>query len=338
MAILCEGQLDTIAFHRAGFECAVAPLGTAFTPEQARILKRYTNRIALAFDADGAGQKAVLRAAEILLPLSMELRVIRIPGGKDPDELFAAGGAEAVAAAVDSSVSWLDVVIDSLDRKFRMDTPVGRGEAATFIANFLALVESRVELEHYVRQSASALRVSEEAVYAELSRLRRREMRRDAFRGNLQPENHGSAGAIVQSVPQEDVSPALSTLLSLAINYEDAARLMGEILPPEDIPENGVVSKAINCAINAALNGEFADLSRQLGEILLETPSPAVSAAMVEHTEYIDPERAVRDSIAELQRTKRTASRSELMQKLKNASSDAEKSAILLEIQKLNKK
>ena len=95
LAILCEGQLDVIAFHRAGFECAVAPLGTAFTPDQARVLKRYTNHIALAFDSDGAGRKAVLRAAEILLPLSVELKVIRIPGGKDPDELFSSGGAEA---------------------------------------------------------------------------------------------------------------------------------------------------------------------------------------------------------------------------------------------------
>ena len=113
MAILCEGQLDTIAFHRAGFECAVAPQGTGFTEGQARILKRYANRIFLAFDADSAGQKAILRAVELLLPLSMEIKVIRIPGGKDPDELFRNGGPDAVAAAVDDAIPWLDVLAAS---------------------------------------------------------------------------------------------------------------------------------------------------------------------------------------------------------------------------------
>ena len=87
-AILCEGQLDAIAFHRAGIDCAVAPLGTAFTPEQARMIRRYSNNLILSFDADSAGQKAVLRAAEILLPLSVDLKVLQIPGGKDPDEVF----------------------------------------------------------------------------------------------------------------------------------------------------------------------------------------------------------------------------------------------------------
>ncbi|MBO7404782.1 MAG: toprim domain-containing protein, partial [Clostridia bacterium] len=209
LAILCEGQLDTIAFHRAGFECAVAPLGTAFTPEQARVLKRYTNHIALAFDSDGAGQKAVLRAAEILLPLSVEIKVIRIPGGKDPDELFASGGAEAVAAAVDSAVSWLTVVIDALADQFDLGTPVGKGEAAAFVVNYLILVGNRVELETYVRDTAAALKVREEAIYAELAAERRRERRKEDFR---QPEPPRKPVA-----QRRTYSPAVLTLLELAI-------------------------------------------------------------------------------------------------------------------------
>ena len=103
MAIICEGQLDTIAFHRAGFECAVAPQGTSFTENQGRILRRYAGRIFLALDSDSAGQKAIRRDLEILLPMSFDIRVIRIPGGKDPDELFRNGGAEAVRRAVEGA-------------------------------------------------------------------------------------------------------------------------------------------------------------------------------------------------------------------------------------------
>ena len=147
MAILCEGQLDTIAFHRAGFECAVAPQGTGFTEGQARILKRYANRIFLAFDADSAGQKAILRAVELLLPLSMEIKVIRIPGGKDPDELFRNGGPDAVAAAVDDAIPWLDVLVASLPERYDMDSPAGRGRAAGEVAGYLLKITSQVELE-----------------------------------------------------------------------------------------------------------------------------------------------------------------------------------------------
>ena len=329
LAILCEGQLDTIAFHRAGFDCAVAPLGTAFTADQARVLKRYTDRIALAFDSDGAGQKAILRAAEILLPLSMELRVIRIPGGKDPDELFATGGAAAVEAAVEASVSWLDVVIASLEGKFRMETPVGRGEAASFLAGYLNLVENRVELESYVRQAAESLRVSEDAVFAELARVRRHERRREEFRPAPAAAEAASAAAPVDA--------ALSTLLDLAVNCEEAARLMGELLPPEALPDTDPVCRAIGCGINAALNGEFEDLPRQLGELLVESPSPEVSRALVEHVEFSDPERAVRDSVAQLGRIRARQRRQEIMERLRRASDDDEKRSLLLEIQKLNK-
>ena len=330
LAILCEGQLDTIAFHRAGFDCAVAPLGTAFTTEQARVLKRYTDRIALAFDSDGAGQKAILRAAEILLPLSMELKVIRIPGGKDPDELFASGGSEAVAAAVDAAVPWLDVVVAALETKFRMETPVGRGEAAAFIAGYLNLVENRVELESYVAQAAAALHVSEDAVFAELARVRRHERRREEFRAAP------AAPAAPADAGRQLLLPALTTLLELAVNSEDAARLMGELIPPETLAGDDPICRAINCGIAAALNGEFEDLPRRLGELLVDAPSPEVSRALVEHTDFADPERAVRDSVAELERSRQRVRRQELMNRLRLAADDEEKRSILLEIQKLN--
>ena len=135
-AILCEGQLDAIAFHRAGIDCAVAPLGTAFTPEQAKMIRRYSNNLILSFDADSAGQKAVLRAAEILLPLSVDLRVLQIPGGKDPDEVFTHQGADVLKNLVDQALPWLDILNSILPERFQMDTPSGRADAADFVAVF----------------------------------------------------------------------------------------------------------------------------------------------------------------------------------------------------------
>ena len=327
LAILCEGQLDVIAFHRAGFACAVAPLGTAFTPEQARVLKRYTNHISLAFDSDSAGQKAVLRAAEILLPLSIELKVIRIPGGKDPDELFASGGAEAVAAAVENAVPWLKVVIDTLAGKFDLNTPVGKGEAAAFVGSFLKLVDNRVELESYVREAADHLRVSEDAIYSELAALRRHDQRREGFReGPALPKETSVVG---------NYSPAILTLLELAINSAEAARRIGELLEPGDLDLGDPVMEAISRCTFAAEMGEHAEAVRKLSELLEKQSSPELSRALVSHTEDADVDRAVADSVRELRAAKRRMMRNELMEKLRNSTDPEERAGLLAEIQKL---
>ena len=325
-AILCEGQLDVIAFHRAGFECATAPLGTAFTAEQARVLKRYTNHVALAFDSDGAGRKAVLRAAEILLPLSMELKVIRIPGGKDPDELFASGGAEAVASAVDGAVPWLRVVIDELAEKFDLDSPVGKGEAAAYLGGFLKLVDNRVELESYVRETAEYLRVSEEAVFAALADLRRQDRRREDFRVASSP---------VPAEPARRHSPAELTLLELAVNSAEAARFIGDLLEPDELDPRDPVGAAINQACAGALNGEHAEAVRKLGALLEESPSPELSRVLVSHTEFSDVGRAVEDSVRELRACRMRSRRGELMAELRAAADPGERARLLGEIQKL---
>ncbi len=348
MAILCEGQLDTIAFHRAGFACAVAPQGTGFTESQARVLKRYTSRIFLAFDADAAGQKAILRAVELLLPLSMEIKVIRIPGGKDPDELFSHGGAEAVAAAVEAAVPWLDVLCNSLPGRYDFAAPAGRGRAAVEVAEYLRLVTNQVELEFYVRAAAAALQVSEEAFWAELKQLHRRARRNEEFivpaaineaTGETVSEELSAMpppAGVCSSFPAQTPA-ALLTLLELAVNYEEAARQIGEELSSEDLPLNQPVARAVNLAIGAALNGEFDQLPGMISDLLLETPSPEISRVLVGTAEYRDIAKAVSDSVQDYTCARRMQRREELMLQLRQATQPEEKAKILLEVQQLNR-
>ena len=324
MAILCEGQLDTIAFHRAGFECAVAPQGTGFTEGQARILKRYANRIFLAFDADSAGQKAILRAVELLLPLSMEIKVIRIPGGKDPDELFRNGGPDAVAAAVDDAIPWLDVLVASLPERYDMDSPAGRGRAAGEVAGYLLKITSQVELELYIRKAATALQISEEAFWSELRRIQAGARRSDF--SAVPTETAVPAPKPEKFASAPGLSAALLTLLELAISSEEAAKELGS----ED-----TVGRALNAVIDAAQNGVHANAASLLGEMLIESPDPAVSRVLVEHREFADPEKALADSVAQLRRARSRESRAELLVRLRGTVDPAEKMAILKQISEL---
>ena len=333
MAILCEGQLDTIAFHRAGFECAVAPQGTGFTEGQARILKRYANRIFLAFDADSAGQKAILRAVELLLPLSMEIKVIRIPGGKDPDELFRNGGPDAVAAAVDDAIPWLDVLVASLPERYDMGSPAGRGRAAGEVAGYLLKITSQVELELYIRKAATALQISEEAFWSELRRIQAGARRSDF--SAVPTETAVPAPKPEKFASAPGLSAALLTLLELAISSEEAAKRLSELCSPEELGSEDTVGRALNAVIDAAQNGVHANAASLLGEMLIESPDPAVSRVLVEHREFADPEKALADSVAQLRRARSRESRAELLVRLRGTVDPAEKMAILKQISEL---
>ncbi len=329
-SILCEGQLDAIAFHRAGFDCAVAPLGTAFTPDQARIIRRYSQKLILAFDADGAGKKAVLRAAEILLPLSVELKVLQIPGGKDPDELFSQGGSEAIVNALTHTVNWLDILQETLPEKFDMASPVGRSQAAAFIASFLKLVSNQIELEVYTKEAAKMLGISESAMLSELSGAVKTHAIQSDKRPPLAPvrtpESTNSANA------------ALVTLLELAISDINAGRAMAELIPPEYIPGNTPLEKALNLAINAALNDEMDDLPGSLNDLLIESPSPEVSKAMFRPTVFQKDrrEQALNDAVKELINCHKKKDERNLLEMLRNASSESEKMDILSKLQNTN--
>ena len=334
MAILCEGQLDAIAFHRAGFECAVAPQGTAFTEEQARLLKRYTSRIYLAFDADAAGQKAILRAAEILLPLSMEIRVIRIPGGKDPDELFRNGGPGAVAEAVDAAVSWLDVLIASLPERHDLDSPAGRGRAAVEVAGYLLRIANQVELELYIQKAAAGLRISEEAFYSELRRVQAG-MRRPDYAAESDRREIAEARSPEHSPVEQGLASARLTLLELALASADAAKRLSELCAPGELGDDEPVGRALNAVIDAALSGGHGRAAEILNEMLIESPDPDVSRVLFERREFADPGRAFDDSVAQLRRFRGREARAGLLARLRGTTDPAEKMNLLKQIAEL---
>ena len=329
-AILCEGQLDAIAFHRAGFDCAVAPLGTAFTPDQARIIRRYSQKLILAFDADNAGKKAVLRAAEILLPLSVELKILQIPGGKDPDELYAHGGSAAIGNALENTINWMDVLRETLPEKFDMSSPVGRSQAAAFVASFLKLVGNQIELEVYTKEAAKMLEISENAMISELSGAIKTHI--------IQSEKRPSLPSVKPVKDTAQANAALVTLLELAVYDINAGRAMAELIPPEYISDVTPLGKALNLAINAALNDEMDELPGMLHDLLIETPCPEVSKVLFRPTEFQSDRRsqALNDAVKELIHFYRKKDERSLLEKLRNAASESEKMSILTELQNSN--
>lgn len=330
-AILCEGQLDAIAFHRAGIDCAVAPLGTAFTPEQAKMIRRYSNNILLSFDADSAGQKAVLRAAEILLPFSVDMKIIQIPGGKDPDEIFSKNGAAALESLVENATPWLELLQKILPERFALDTPVGRAEGAAFVADFLKLVSNQVELEVYIETTARMLNVSTAAIKSAVDKAVSK-----ANRPQFSAPPKTDVPEEKNEVKTDPARVALLVLLEVAMMSADYGRCIAGELEDITLETDDPVVKALDLVINCALNDEMDMVDSELHSLLIATPLPEISRIMVKRDHFQNPERAMKEAIAEVKRIRKAGRQKELLDQLRGENDPEARLKILMEITKLN--
>ena len=172
--LLAEGNIDVVSLHQAGFDCAVASLGTSLTAEQARLLSRYTKEIVIAYDSDGAGQKAAQRAIELLSPLDMRVKVLQIPGAKDPDEFIQTRGPQAFRDLIEKSGNQIEYRLQRVASEYDLTADEGRSEYLKAAAALIASLPNGVDREIYGIRAAEKAGVSKEAFLPEVERLRKK--------------------------------------------------------------------------------------------------------------------------------------------------------------------
>ena len=160
--IICEGYMDVIAMHQAGFTNAVASLGTAFTTQHSVLLKRYTQEVRLAYDSDGAGQKAALRAIPILKSAGINVRVIHMDPYKDPDEFIKNLGTEAFQERLDAAESSFMFEISVLEKNYKQSDPEGRASFMKAMARRLLEFPQELERNIYIDAIAGRYGIASE--------------------------------------------------------------------------------------------------------------------------------------------------------------------------------
>ena len=160
--IICEGYMDVIAMHQAGFTNAVASLGTAFTAQHSVLLKRYTQEVRLAYDSDGAGQKAALRAIPILKSAGINVRVIHMDPYKDPDEFIKNIGTEAFQERIDAAESSFMFEISVLEKNYKQSDPEGRASFMKAMARRLLEFPQELERNIYIDAIAGRYGIASE--------------------------------------------------------------------------------------------------------------------------------------------------------------------------------
>ena len=162
--LICEGYMDVIALHQAGFTNAVASLGTAFTPGHASLIKRYVNEVYLTFDSDGAGTKAALRALPILKEAGITARIIRMDPYKDPDEFIKNLGAEAFEERINKARNGFLFSLEVLERDYDMTSPEGKTSFFNEAAKRLTEFEEEIERNNYIEAVAEKYHISIESL------------------------------------------------------------------------------------------------------------------------------------------------------------------------------
>jgi len=174
--ILCEGYMDVIACHAAGFENAVATLGTALTSEQARLMAKHTKQVIIAYDSDEAGQNATRKAIRMLTEVGLEVRVLHMEGAKDPDEYIKKYGADSFRALLDAGKTGFEFKLDATLEKHDISTADGKIKASRELCEYISEVNSGVEREVYIAITAKRLGLSEDGIKNDVASIRKKKM------------------------------------------------------------------------------------------------------------------------------------------------------------------
>lgn len=237
--LLCEGYMDVIAVQQAGFDNAVATLGTSLTSEQARLIAQYSTSVTIAYDSDGAGQTATKRAVGLLSEVGVKIRVLTMTGAKDPDEYIKQFGAERFGLLIEGAANATEFEIAKLKQRYDLDSADGK---VSFLREFVLLmlgIANPIERNVYVQKTATELEVDKEAILAQIAyeqkRAGKKQKKRDISDLKLHSEvNTPTQRQDVQRARNIKYALAEDKLLSILMKNPDYYEYTAQRIAPAD--------------------------------------------------------------------------------------------------------
>ena len=319
--IFCEGYMDCIAYHQCGIEYAVAPLGTALTEMQIKIIRPFIDEVLLSFDSDGAGQKATMRAILMLRKENITVRIIKLTGGKDPAEIMQKLGPQVLTNQVSNAILDSDFLLSKLGAEFPIDTPEGKTKASLVYFSYVDALQSDIQKESCLEQLCQAFNLKPEAV------------KRD-FRNRNQARERLNSRQPLQSNQHKElkVDAELRSILVIIANLDKYKAVRTELLEYEF--ENLSASQLFNI-----LEECFKNETLSLTSILNHCNEPELTnliTRVISLGEFKENnEDAIQDSIQMLKRRNLERKRDDIMSRLRkfnvNTSHDQKELEKLLE-------
>ena len=303
--LLVEGYMDVVSLHQAGFGFAVASLGTALTEDQARMLAKAADQIIIAYDTDAAGTAATERAVKVLSQVTDKtVRILRVPGGKDPDEFIRTNGAEAFARVLERSEEQMDYRLAALKAGADLKNDEDRIEYIRKAAMLLSELGSKIEVEVYAGRVAEAAGVSRDAVLAEVASVRKKRVRAE------QKKQHAEDVGIERQLqpPREtgvrSENPAAARaeedLIALVAEKPALAEKAAACIQPSDFTSAELAG--IFEALVGAIRSEESFSVGQLNGVLADGMVRLLSRILAADRPHMNPERELDDLCAVLTR------------------------------------
>ena len=299
--ILVEGYMDVIALHQAGFENAVATLGTALTQEQATIIKRYCDEVVICYDADEAGQKATARAINILRPTGVNIKVLTVPNGKDPDEFiksYGNQGAGRFRMLLEKSGSDVEFRLNKLRARYNTEITEQRVEFLTEASRLIAGLDNSIERDVYISKLSEELNVEKNAIRQQVYRFGRQNGREASKKE--QREIQKMISAENDSINREkrynlrgaNAEEALIALLMT--NPDTAQRIFKKLSPDKFITTfNRKIYETLKERCENGYDFSIADISGKFSDDEISS----IARILASHPRENDPEAAAKDYI-----------------------------------------
>lgn len=224
--IACEGYMDVISMHQAGFDNAVASLGTALTSAQASLMKRYTDEVLLLYDSDEAGRKAALRAIPLLRRAGLGQKVIDLSPYKDPDEFIKAEGARAFEERLGQGRNGFLFQVDEARKEFDIRDPQGQSDFFHRIASMLLEFEDEIERTSYLKAAAREYHVKEDMLTRLVNRL--------AIQGEMPVRQAHRTQPAQEKEKTNGYEKAQKLMITWMVNVPDIMKELDTYLKPED--------------------------------------------------------------------------------------------------------
>lgn len=254
--ILCEGYMDVVTMHQAGFTEAVASLGTALTEDQARLISSYTGEVILSYDSDAPGQKATKRAISLLENAGVNTRVLTIDGAKDPDEYIKKFGKERFAKCLEGSFGSMEYQLSAIKAKYPTDTENGRLMVLREAASLLASLPGKLERDVWAGKLATDYGVNKDALLAQINRQIKKNIatkeKKEASR--LALPSTENAGVLPEKRKYPRAVTGEEGLITALFRHPNKCLYAAESLSPEDFVSD-YLRRVFEVQVSAAKNG-----------------------------------------------------------------------------------
>ena len=313
--ILCEGYMDVISMHQAGFDNATASLGTAFTIQQAMLLKRYTDKVYLAYDSDGAGVNAAQKAIPILREVGISARVINMQPYKDPDEFMKNLGAEEFEKRIAQAESSLMFQVRIAAGNYNQQDPEGRTQFQQEVVKLVSVLKDPLERDNYIEAIANQYFIDKKKLTDSVNRYGKYQMERKQYQEAVQEETPQDTRKLERLEERKQQPQRL--LLTWLVNYP--AQLFPQLrekITPEDfvdepyhrLAEQLFEQYETTGAVNPALLiNQYEDMEEQMrvASVLQTTlqiePSPEDNSLIITEIVQKVKEESIKNQLAHLQ-------------------------------------